>query len=177
MQSHRTASLIPFALFLCAAVACKVAVEPDQDEDDGVIYFNSFESSADTAGWWGYGDAEFQTDTPPEGGNQSLFVTGTCIAPHFCLDLAPAYEERHLILRCWGKDLAIGGGASLEWFDEEHEQYKSIHIGISDTVWTTYESKDTLFCPASQTLTLHLGAGGIVYSAILVDLVEVIRVE
>lgn len=177
MKIHRIVFLTPLALSLFVTMACKNTVEPVQEEHDGIIYLNSFESPADTAGWWGYGMIAFRDDVPPEGGNQSLFVAGGCIIPHAQVDLAPLEDDGYLLLRCWGKNLAIGGGASLEWFDEEHEQYKSIHIGISDSVWTTYESKDTLFCPAGKSLRLHLHAGGIVSSAILVDLVEIIKVE
>ncbi|MFB0517123.1 MAG: hypothetical protein ACETWG_11055 [Candidatus Neomarinimicrobiota bacterium] len=177
MRLVRIAILISLTLALCVVIACKEAVEPEQDEDDVVIYFNSFESPADTAGWWGYGDVEFRTDTPPQGGNQSLFVSGTCIVPHFRLDLLPADEERYLKLRCWGKNLAFGGGVSLSWFNEEGERLSYIDIYISDSVWTAYETEDTLLCPANETPTLNLNAGGIVYSAMLVDLVEVIRIK
>ena len=46
---------------------------------DSVLFFTSFESAADTAGWQGVSTSLFKADAPLNGGTQSLFVSGGCI--------------------------------------------------------------------------------------------------
>jgi len=166
--------LIMVQLLVMACLACEKVTALEEQRD--YIYFNSFESPADTAGWRGYGGVSFREDAPPGGGKQSLYVSGGCIAPHFYKYLPPLEHDAHLILRCAGKDLAIGGYVSLIWIDED-DRWHNIGIGVKDTTWTTYTSKDTLFCPAGQPLQLELDAGGLKPSAMLVDLVEIQQVE
>lgn len=43
--------------------------------DEQIIYQNSFETPSDIAGWEGTGAYNFQSDAPPNGGNQSLFIS------------------------------------------------------------------------------------------------------
>lgn len=177
MQINHGISVLPSALLLLIATACDLAVEPDEDEPENgelnyvVIYQNSFESPADTAGWHGYGQINFQADVPPEGGSQSLYVSGACTVPHFSLDLPPGDEDRYLKLRCWGKNLAVGGSAVLVWNND------GTGFLINDSMWTVYETKDSLFCPANQFVSLQFISGGIVASSMLIDLVEVLELE
>ncbi|HSR17692.1 MAG TPA: hypothetical protein VLM39_06315, partial [Ignavibacteriaceae bacterium] len=41
-----------------------------------VIYSNSFETPQDTVGLQRYGSIMFSNDVPPDGGTQSLYVSG-----------------------------------------------------------------------------------------------------
>jgi photosystem II stability/assembly factor-like uncharacterized protein len=137
-----------------------------------VIYSNSFESTQDTVGWSGY--MEFRDDTPPDGGNQSVYISGGCIWPHAWIELGPFDYDGFYKVRCWGKNLGIGGSVSIndvEGFSPE------VSVFINESEWTFYESIDTLFCPAGKRIVLSLGAGGIVWSAMLIDKVEVINVQ
>ena len=140
-----------------------------------VIYFNSFESPQDTIGWQGYGAREFRNDVPPSGGNQSLYISGGCIVSHAWIELGPFEEDGFFQLRCWGKDLAIGGGI---WLEEEGD-YPRDQIGmvINQKEWKYYESAETLFCLAGKKIILSMGAGGIASSAMLVDKVEIVNVQ
>lgn len=173
-MGSRMKSRITFVgIILVVTVACDKSVEPEMRNVDSV-YFNSFESSEDTVGWWGYGAIGFWSDAPPNGGKQSLYVSGGCIVPHATVDLNAMMTDSYIILRCWGKNLAIGGGVSLKL---PGDVPRSISIVVVDTAWKSYVSPDTLFCPANQSIRLSLAAGGIAPSAMLVDLVEVIRVR
>ena len=55
--------------------------------------------------------------------------------------------------------------------------YGGIFINVTEKEWTSYVSEDTLFCPANSSLTLHIIAGGIASSSILVDMIEIRKVR
>jgi len=76
------------------------------------IYFNSFESQSDTAGWRGYA-FDFADDAPKRGGKKSLSVSGGCIIPHAEYTVSPQNTDCYLILRLWGKNLSNGGHVYL----------------------------------------------------------------
>jgi hypothetical protein len=138
------------------------------------LYFNSFESLADTVGWSGYGVRTFSSEAPPGGGNQSLNVSGGCIWPHAFFTLGPSPEDHNVTLRCWGKKLLGGGTVSLRVVGS---QTKEIRIPVIDSVWTQYHASQSLFCPADQQLEISMGAGGIVAGAMLVDMVEIVEMN
>jgi hypothetical protein len=141
----------------------------------GPVYFNSFEAGKDTVGWRGYGGIIFMQDAPAGGGKQSLQVSGGCIWPHASFVLPAFRHDGYFIVQCWGKNLMIGGGVELNiagGYDKP-----GIGIPIQNPAWTFYASADTLFCPANCKLELTLGAGGIAASAMLVDLIQIIKVR
>ncbi len=166
-----TQTLAILGLAFCG-LRCDELTAPASETTGELVYFTSFEKDADTSGWQGYG-YDLRNEAPSNGGNRSLFVSGGCIWPHALLNLKPLEQDSRLIIRCWGKNLGIGGGVSLAIDDFR----KSIHISVQDQEWTAYESSDTLFCPAGSKLSLLLGAGGFVSSAMLVDLIEIRRVK
>lgn len=161
------------------AICCLFASGCSQPTDTGkgteeAIYSNSFESPADTVGWTGYGAREFRNDVPPNSGKQSLFVSGGCIVPHAAFRIGRIHEESRFILRCWGRNLSNSGVVSLG-LDEN--PFSGIGVTISDTIWTFYVSSDTLFCPTDSSLWLTMLSGGFIPSAMLVDKVEVVKVN
>lgn len=56
---------------------------PDENE----VYFNSFESEQDTAGWDGIRSYMLVNDPAPYSGSQSLYIGGGCIQPAASLEL------------------------------------------------------------------------------------------
>jgi hypothetical protein len=139
---------------------------------DVVIFSNSFESSQDTVGWCGY--IVFHPDAPSEGGRQSAYISGGCIWPHAWIELPPVETDGFFLLRCWGKDLEIGGSLSIE---TEDNNSKRAYIPVNNKTWTLYESAETLYCPSGKKILLSMGAGGIVPSAMLVDKIEIVKVD
>ncbi len=137
------------------------------------IYFNSFESDSDIEGWEGYA-FRFSNDAPKHGGNQSLHISGGCIIPHAEYILSPQDEDCNLIIRFRGKNLSNGGGVTLA---VNNAKSGGINFNISDKDWTLYESQDILFCPANTSLTLSIIAGGIAYSSILIDEIDIRRID
>ena len=157
-------------------VTCRHVTDPDNPAG-GIIslpYLNSFESRTDTTGWEGYGAFDFRNDAAPNGGSQSLFVTGGCPVPHAYFDLGKVNRDCFLKIRCWGKDLDIGGSVSLQYSDAPSPQ---ISLIIDDSQWMYYESEGTLFCPAGQAVRICLNSGGFAPSSMLVDLLEVVLQE
>jgi len=137
------------------------------------IYFNSFESQSDTAGWIGYA-FNFANDVPKHGGKKSLSVSGGCLFPHAEYTAPPQNTDCYLILKIWGKNLSNGGGVYLY---VNKAGYKEISFDVSGKNWTHYENREPLFCPANTSLTLGIMAGGISSSAILIDMVEIIKLN
>jgi len=118
---------------------------------------------------------EFRDDAAPDGGNQSLFISGGCVWPHAWVELGPYENNGFYKLRCWGKDLQIAGSVSIEV--EGDSPRKQISIAITNKEWTHYESDQTLYCPAGKRIVLSMAAGGIVSSAMLIDKVEIVNVQ
>ncbi len=137
-----------------------------------VIYSNSFESPEDTSGWMGY--LEFRNDAPPDGGYQSVYISGGCIWPHAWIELGPSDNSGYYVIRCWGKDLQIGGGVSIY---VEGEYSNQVNITVNEKKWKYYTSENTLFCPAGKKIILASGSGGIIPSAMLIDKIEVVKVR
>ena len=168
-------------IFLTIAILCIAGCDKivEQDARFGTIYFNSFESNADTTGWWGYGDFGFYDSAPQDGEDRSLYISGGCIWPHAVLDLEPLNEDRLLILRCWaspvyGGQVEQSGIISLIVSGDFSD---SIEISITESSWAAYQPSDTLFCPANHSLSLNLSCGGFVPGSMLVDLLEIIRIK
>jgi hypothetical protein len=146
----------------------------EKDFDKGEqIYFNSFESNSDIDGWEGYA-FNFSNDAPKHGGKRSLSVSGGCLIPHARYNLSPQNTDCNIIIRFWGKNLSNGGGVALS-----ANKAGGGHAGfdISDKDWTLYESQDMIFCPANSNLTLELISGGIASSSMLIDKIDIRRVE
>ena len=146
----------------------------EKDNDLGQqIYFNSFESPSDTAGWKGYAFS-ISNDVPEHGGKKSLSVSGGCLIPHAQYTMPSQNTDCYLIFKLWGKNLSNGGGVFLY---VNKVGFREIGFDISEKDWTMYESRDTLFCPANTSLTLEAMAGGISSSAILLDEIRKLNVD
>jgi hypothetical protein len=102
------------------------------------------------------------------------FYLRGCDIPHAYIEFNGLDQDSHLLLRCWGRNLALGGNVALQVADD---MSKAICIGVADTTWKFYQSADTLYWPANQRLKLSLSSGGFVASAMLVDQIEVIKVD
>jgi hypothetical protein len=159
--------LIPIVLFLIFLSCKKESTKENTLEQQ--IYFNSFESQSDTAGWRGY-TFDFANDVPEHGGTKSLSVSGGCLIPHAEYTVPPQNTDCYLVVKLWGKNLSNGGSVYLY---VNKAGYKETSFDISEKDWTLYESRDTLFCPANTSLTFGASAGGFISSAILIDMVEI----
>jgi hypothetical protein len=179
MTSLNTLTIIVFAqLFLLRG--CDITNSPIKpiSRPPEKIYFNSFETERDTIGIRGYGFIGLRNDAPDIGGRKSLLVSGGCLIPHAYIELPAVNYDRSVMLRCWGKNLAVGGEVILSnnKIDSTGFPNKSVSISVQDTVWRFYKS-DVLQCPAGTPLTLTMNSGGCILSIMLVDLLEVIMVE
>ena len=164
-------SIFVILLFFFSFLSCEKDQDPVYQNDS--FYFNSFESSSDTAGWYGISEYNIVEEAPKAGGKNSLNVSGGCVIPHAYYRIDPLIEDCSLVLKCWGKNLSNGGSVSL--LTENHSG--SIHISVSETSWTDYISKDTLHCLTGSSLILELISGGLKPSSMLVDLIEITKVD
>ena len=133
------------------------------------IYYNSFEKESDLNGWLGY--YELRNEAPVQGGHQSLYISGGCVSPHAYYELGPFDEDLELTIQCWGKNLDRGGGINLMPMDSPGV----IYLSIEDENWKKYTTDSVLFCPAGTKLQLSLSSGGLISSAMLVDMIEIIK--
>ena len=159
--------------FLFSFLSCEETSGPDSNHPNDSFYFNSFESSSDIAGWYGGSNINIFEEAPQGGGKQSLKVSGGCVIPHAYYKIDSLIEDCSLVLKCWGKNLSNGGSVSL--YTGSHS--KIIHISITETSWTNYICEDTLICFEGSNLILELNSGGILSSSMLVDLIEITKVD
>ncbi len=155
-------------LFLFSLLIFVLACEKSKIETES-IYSNSFEKESDLVGWEGY--YVLNNDTPISGGHQSIYISGGCIVPHVYYELGPFDEDLELSIQCWGKNLDIGGGVSLVTEDYS----SSIYLSIQDKNWEYYTTDSTLYCPAGKKLQLSLSSGGIISSAMLIDMIKILK--
>jgi hypothetical protein len=153
----------------------QVSVDIKSAESNKIIYYNSFETAADTAGFEGYGFYDFNTEAAPNGGNYSLYVSGGCLWPHVIVRIPVRETDGYYQLRGWGRDLEIGGVVQLH--NNWPEWGESIHFSVSASVWSFYTSDSILFCPAGQPMTLMMASGGFAPSAMLVDQIEIVKLD
>ena len=161
--------LLLIALFVAG---CRLSTD-GIDDTGNVVYSNSFESARDTLGWRGYGMIGFRNDPSPGGGKQSLYVSGGCFVPHAVFKIQPQLENGYYVLQGWGKNLDNGGFVELHIADS----VKSISFDVSDKEWKFYQSADTLYSPANLQFKLNMISGGLVSSSMLIDQIQVKRVE
>jgi len=153
---------------------CTRNTSPVTSYQEEYIYSNSFEVSEDTVGWKKYGEISFFSESCPYGGSQSLLVSGGCYSPHAYFILPPLVENSDLILRFWAKCLYGSSQVNLYLLTGSYPLY-GIQISFSDTLWNQYS--DTLFYQSDFNLQLELSAGGIVPGAMLVDKIEIVKMQ
>ncbi len=157
------------------AVTFTVAESPRIPSGAVPVYATSFETEDDLADWKGYGWRELRNDAPSDGGKQSLFVSGGDVWPHASITLPAFTKDCKIILRCHGKDLEHGGYISLDWRKSSDLSGK-VFVEVNQPNWKVYQTS-SLFCPAGTPIRLSLSAGSWAYSGMLVDLIEVIKVD
>ncbi len=165
-------------LIICIIVlmaGCKNVSDPVNSHYDNIIYYNSFETAEDTAGFSGYGYYVFRDESSPDGGNYSLYVTGACAWPHVKVEIPAQSTNGYYQLKGWGRNLGVGG--SVELYNNWPGHENSIYIGIIDSVWTHYTANSILYCPEGHSMILIMGAGGFIPSAMLVDQIKIIKIK
>lgn len=167
----RSLLILVMILPVFSLLSCEKYADPVIPVDS--FYFTSFESSSDTAGWYGISSENRVEDAPSVGGRYSVEISGGCVIPHAYYSFLPLTEDCNFVLKCWGKNLSNGGSVSLIT-----ENYSgAIHISVSESSWTSYQSEDTLHCLSGDTLRLQLISGGLISSTMLVDQIELSTVE
>lgn len=170
----RKYSGVVFGFLMISMMGCTDLGPQVETESADILFATSFESAADTTEWGGYGGVELVPSACPGGGRQSVRVSGGCLVPHAILRTMPTALSGAYSIRCWGRNLAVGGSVALY---RSIDRYKTIWLSIQDTNWAAYRTDSVLVCSASDTLVATLNAGGIVPSAILVDSMVVYRVR
>ena len=166
-----TAGLV---LSCCLIISCaKKCIEPTPDS----VYFNSFESPADTTGWYDIKPEMFVDDPAPDGGKQSLYIGGGCIQPAAYLDL-PQLRSGYYTISCWGKipESKQAGTIVLAKVNPNGER-EEIELIIDRTDWIFYRSKESLYCPADWKLRIEILIGGIVGANMFIDDIGIEKVK
>lgn len=164
----KTPLLIVFSLSIVLG-ACRLPFVSG-DESWVQIYFNSFEDVADTVGWYGHGSFTVDNRSAPGGGKKSLKVAGGCIVPHARYYIGKMKQDGYLTLQFFGKNLEVGGNVSLE---VQGDLSSEKDVSISDTVWKSYQLPERLYVSRNSDVYINLNSGGIVYSAMLIDLIRI----
>jgi hypothetical protein len=160
-------------LFFSSFISCEKFSDSDFFYPEDSFYFNSFESSSDTIGWYGISIENFMEEAPKAGGKYSVRISGGCVIPHAYYLSDPLSEDCSLVLKCWGKNLSHGGSVGLV----ADNQSGGIHITVSESAWTRYTCEDTLHCTAGSRVRIELISGGFLPSSMLVDQIEVSKAK
>lgn len=162
-------------LSCCMIVSCgRESTKPPLN----LVYFNSFESVEDTAGWWGISENMFEKDPAPGGEKQSLHICGGCIQPTAYIDFPPSIEEDSYTVSCWGKlqDLSQTGRIVLATI-EGGEKGEAIQLSVKSKKWTFYGSGDFLHCQVNDQLRLEILIGGYAGACMYIDCIKIERVR
>ena len=149
--------------------------DPETEEiplGPGVVYSNSFETAADTAGWPVNGVFEVRDEAPDGGGQRSVLVSGGCIHPHSAYTFS-APDDGAFVVRAWGKNLEIGGGVGLR----SGATGEQVGVQVTEKGWAQVQSEAQIVASEGDPLQISMSAGGFVSSAMLVTQVEVARVD
>ena len=153
--------------------------DPIGDGDPArIIYFNSFETNDDAAGWTGISEGDLIGEPAPGGGEHSLRIGGGCVQPTAYIVLEPQDVEAVYSLSCWGKlfDESQPGGVVLAT-DEKWDQRRSTALVVDAGDWGFYRSKDQIVCPAGQRLRIEIYIGGIMGGSMMIDNITVEAVD
>jgi len=171
----RCLSYIVSLVLCCLIFSCaKKCVEPTPN----FVYFNSFESAADTTGWYGITQEMFVGNPAPGGGKRSLDIGGGCLQPAAYLDLLPHDGSGYFTISCWGKatEPSQVGRIVLAKVKENGER-EEIQLRVERKHWTFYRSEKSLYCSASCELRLEIWIGGFVPANMFVDCIGIEKLK
>ncbi len=160
-------SLLTLSVPACKDLSTETDAWPPNSE---LVYYNSFESKADTIGWRILASFQLVSDAPAGGGSQSVRVSGGCPVPHATVRVNTHGKAGKYYLECFGKDLASGGSVQL---NKTSEPFTKLVVHIRDTNWVRYRADGYIECSASDTLQVTILSGGYNPSAILVDCISI----
>jgi len=171
LQMSPTIRISALLLLVATLPSCDSVFGPS-NKDSSVVFRSSFETEESFEVWNGY--AITQYDEPcPSGGMHSAQVSGGCIIPHAYIYLPASNRDRYLSISFWARLLGNGGSVDFSIIDTASSQ----SFAINDTTWTLFQTNEALFCPANHIPRIQMLSGGIVYGAMLVDLMVVEKVR
>ncbi|MFH5883059.1 hypothetical protein ACG2F4_02015 [Halalkalibaculum sp. DA3122] len=144
--------LCTYALF----AGCGNTLSPFNSGSADKLCFSSFESKADTSGWQSFAAFNIRNETPPAGGEKSVYIAGGCLYPHALLEIPGIGKSLEVELRLWGKTLVNGGNVVLT----NTGTGKRISVTVTDSSWTEYQSAGKLAVNKNDRLELSMSSGG-----------------
>lgn len=172
-MNYKDTILIIMALIILNQMNCDSSENPVA-ANKTILYHNSFESEGDISGFNGLGIIEIKNQAAPNSGENCLFVSGGCLIPHAIDTIFTSMKECSLRISCWGKTESNGGFIAL--YDSKDRE-REIGINITDSSWKTYISEFGLHCEANSSLVLELNSGGFVPGSMLVDNLEITKID
>lgn len=170
----RRSITIACAILFCSTIISCAIIFIDAPE---LVYFNSFESSEDTTGWYGITDQMFLDDHAPDCGEQSLYIGGGCIQPTAWIDLPAQEEGGYYVLSCWAKiEDTTQTGQIILTITGENEQEEKLELLLDDTEWTFYETQKSQYWPANHKLRLEIRIGGLIPAHMFVDCIKIEKI-
>jgi hypothetical protein len=165
-------------LIILSLFGCKKSSLPDENligaNSPELLYSNSFESSSDTVGWTGYGTYRFYPEPSPNGGTQSLYITGGDVSPQAMAELPSLVNESHIVLKLWARSFHKDGSVRLLTLTP-NTPWPTIWISFQDTVWKEYA--DTSLLPSGYKLQLILESNGKMGGDVLVDQIQILKLS
>jgi hypothetical protein len=178
----RSAFLIPFAALCLTSPACDSSHNPSGGDDirrePDIVYFNSFESSEDAAGWTGIAEEMFVDDPAPNCGQKSLHIAGGCVHPTAEAVLGGEHAGGDYVISFWGRldDVSQPGGVVLKAYRDGQPCGESA-LAVRTGEWSYYASSEPLSCDDGVEFKIDLGIGGIIGASMSLDCLKIERTD
>jgi hypothetical protein len=146
---------------------------PARNSGDAIIYYNSFESEKDTAGWYDVTPEMFVNDAAPGRGVKSLLFGGGCIMPTVSISI-DIKEAGKYSMSLWEKTADVGGKLYLTIESNDTSVTESYSLDSKD--WK-YLELDNLYFTADSKIIMDFFAGGRVVATANIDELKIEKIE
>jgi len=168
-------SIIGLGVMCCLLTTCQ---KNTTGPNESMLYFNSFESPADTAGWHGITAGVLVDDPAPGAGRRSLHISGGCIQPAAFIQLPERFGPGCYRLSCWGRlDNSSTAGSIGLVADAGQNGIRETRLQISTTDWSHGNSQISWDQPTTMTIGLEIWIGGFVPAHMSIDGITVEKIR
>jgi hypothetical protein len=167
MKTITFSFLLISVLTMSTSFQCKNSTSSEEEEDP-LIYYNSFETNSDVEEWTNWWEMMLVEDTAPNCGKRSLRL----VRANSSITFKPMEKNQYIQIEFYGKK--IGGRAEVMLCLGDPEKITCL-VSIIDKSWTVYQNEQKFFWPADSSLTISLKNLGLVPSVMCVDELKIIR--
>jgi len=154
--------------FVILSTICSCDNIVEINDPVNTIYFNSFETASDTAGWQGINPGLFVNERGGIYGSKSLHIGGGCVQPAASFQLNNLLNNKYRI-SFFGRTGSERMSAAIDFSFTNNQYSNPAAIVIKGSQWQYYETEfRTAFTNPSK-LTMEIIVGGIIAEDMYLD--------